>query len=103
MTRQRLHALFTDRFGLVSEPVPHGDSRTCFLYRIQRHPAHSTRTVRAFYAPDGEPSHLQLCAFSDNNNNVLLRQPFIESELLAALRREVALVEQRIGTNPSGD
>ena len=97
MTEEHLHLLLTS-FGLVPEPVKRADSCTYFLGTIQRHPEKSTRAVRVFYNPVGQPLQLQLCASSDNNNVVLLHQPFDSAELLSAIRHEIALVTQRIGT-----
>jgi len=97
MTEEDLHLLLTS-FGLVPEPVRRADSCTYFLGKIQRHPEESTRTIRVFYSPAGQPLQLQLCASSDNNNTVLLHQPFESGALMSALKHEIALVTQRIGT-----
>jgi hypothetical protein len=97
MTEEHLHSLLTS-FGFVPEPVRRGDSCTYFLGTIQRHPEKSTRAIRVFYSPVGQPLQLQLCASSDNNNIVLLQQPFESAELMSALKHEIALVTQRIGT-----
>ena len=96
MNAQTLHALLVRRFGLVPDDIRRGNCRTYFLRAVQRHPANSTRIARVLFAPDGEAFGLQLCASSDNNDTVLLRQPFDEAGLAVVIRDEIALVERRL-------
>lgn len=96
MTGDQLHQFLTVRLGLIPEPVARANSRTYFLHRIEWHPATSTRVARVMFDAAGQPSQLQLCASSDNNNTVLLHRPFGEAILELALQREIALVEQRL-------
>ncbi|MEY8689167.1 MAG: hypothetical protein AB9M53_04700 [Leptothrix sp. (in: b-proteobacteria)] len=96
MTAEQLHAYLTEVFELVPEPVRPADARTYFWRRVEWHPARSTRTLKVFYDAAMQPSRLQLCASSDNNNTVLLRPPFDRSHLEEVLTREVALVQLRL-------
>lgn len=97
MNRDELHQLFVDELGLVPEPARPFAACTYFLREVQWHPAKSTRTVRVLYEPNGEPSRLQLCASSDNNNTVLRPLPLEKPQLLAAVLGEIRTIERRLG------
>jgi hypothetical protein len=96
MTRTDLHELLSGTLKLVPDPVQRGDSLTYFVGEVQRHPARCTYAVRVLYDPCGEPSRLQLCASSDNNDTVLLQAPFNERDLLALVQTEIAIVKERL-------
>ncbi len=96
MNRQELHALLQDTAGLVPEPVDNPVARSYFFQRVEWHPQRSTRVFRILFDPSGEPARIQLCASSDNNNTVLLAQPFSTEQLLDLARQEVALIKTRL-------
>jgi hypothetical protein len=95
MDRQTLHGLLVDGLGLVPEPVDNPVSRSYFHQRIEWHPRHSTRIFRVLFDAAGEPARIQLCASSDNNNTVLIAQPFDPEHLIGLARQEVALLTAR--------
>lgn len=95
MTLSDLHALFTNEFDLVPEQIERADSRTYFFRHVEWHPSKSTRTVRVFLDAQQQPTRLQLCASSDNNNTVLLHPPFYLEEIRKTMRHEVGLIESR--------
>ena len=96
MRRQELHALLQDIAGLVPEPVDNPVARSYFFQRVEWHPQRSTRVFRVLFDSAGEPARIQLCASSDNNNTVLLAQPFSTEQLLDLARQEVALIKTRL-------
>lgn len=96
MNRQELHALLRDTAGLVPEPVDNPVARSYFFQRVEWHPQRSTRVFRVLFDSAGEPARIQLCASSDNNNTVLLAQPFSTEQLLDLARQEVALIQTRL-------
>ena len=96
MNRQALHTLLAHTLGLVPEPTENAVSRTYFHQRVEWHPHQSTRVFRVLYGPDGEPSRIQLCASSDNNNSVLIQAPFHAQVLIDLANQEVALIESRV-------
>jgi hypothetical protein len=95
MNRQELHALLQDTAGLVPEPVDNPIARSYFFQRVEWHPQRSTRVFRVLFDSAGEPARIQLCASSDNNNTVVLAQPFSTEQLLDLARQEVALIKTR--------
>ncbi|MBB6559021.1 hypothetical protein HNP48_001685 [Acidovorax soli] len=96
MNRQELHALLQDTAGLVPEPVDNPIACSYFFQRVEWHPQRSTRVFRVLVDSAGEPARIQLCASSDNNNTVLLAQPFSREQLLGLVRQEVALITARL-------
>jgi hypothetical protein len=96
MTRTDLDELLCGTLQLVPDPVRSAGSTTYFVGEVQRHPAKCTMAVRVLLDPAGEPSRLQLCASSDNNNTVLLQPPFDARSLLEAIQAEIAIVRQRL-------
>jgi hypothetical protein len=103
MTRADLHELLTGILGLLPDSLQRTDSLAYFVEEVQRHPAKCTRAVRVLYDAFGEPSRLQLCASSDNNNTVLLQQPFHRGALLAAVQKEIDIVRERRMIQGKGD
>lgn len=97
MRRTELDQLLIDELGLLPDPAAKGDSLSFFVGKVERHPARCTRTVRVFFSGSGEPAMLQLCASSDNNNTVLLRQPFDRESLAGAIRQEIDTLRERLG------
>lgn len=96
MNRKELHAVLLGTAGLVPEPIDNHISRSYFYQRVEWHPQRSTRVFRVLFDTAGEPARFQLCASSDNNNTVLIEQPFSREQLLGLVRQEVALVTARL-------
>ena len=95
MNRQELHAVLLHAARLVPEPIDNHVSRSYFYQRVEWHPQRSTRVFRVLFDTAGEPARIQLCASSDNNNTVLIEQPFSRAQMLGLVRQEVALVTAR--------
>lgn len=96
MNRQELHAVLLDVAGLVPEPVDNPVSRSYFYQRVEWHPLRNTRVFRVLFDTVGEPARIQLCASSDNNNTVLIAQPFGQEHLIDLAHQEVALIKARL-------
>lgn len=103
MSRRELHAVLQDAAGLVPESVDNPIARSYFFQRVEWHPQRSTRVFRILFDSAGEPARIQLCASSDNNNAVLLAQPFNPGQLLGLAQQEVALIKARLAREaPAG-
>ena len=96
MNRQELHAVLLDAAGLVPEPIDNHVSRSYFYQRVEWHPQRSTRVFRVLFDTAGEPARIQLCASSDNNNTVLIEQPFGKEHLTDLAQQEVAQIKARL-------
>jgi hypothetical protein len=95
MNRMALHELLVNTFGLIPEPVVNNVSRTYFYREVDWHPTRSTRVFRVLFDTEGEPSRIQLCASSDNNNAVLLVAPFCKDALGQLAAQEIAQIQAR--------
>lgn len=93
MNRQELHELLVNKLGLVPELVDNNISRTYFFERMESNPGESTRVFRVIFDVSGEPSRIQLCASSDNNNTVLIAQPFDARALADIAIQEIGLIK----------
>ena len=96
MNRQELHAVLLGAAGLVPEPIDNHVSRSYFYQRVEWHPQRSTRVFRVLFDTAGEPARIQLCASSDNNNTVLIEQPFGKEHLTDLAQQEVAQIKARL-------
>lgn len=92
MNRAALHDLLVNTLGLVPEPVANAVSCTYFYEEVQWHPLHTTRVLRVIFDVHGEAMRIQLCASSDNNNTVLVAQPFSAPLLVALVAQEVQII-----------
>ena len=95
MNSVELHELLTDKIGLLPESVQNSISRTYFHQAIEWHPQKSTRVFRVLFDSQFKISGIQLCASSDNNNTVLVRPPFLESDIVEMAAREIEIIKCR--------
>lgn len=100
MNRQELHELLTVTLGLIPEHTSNNISQTYFHKVIEWHPLRSTRVFRVLFESNGEPARIQLCSSSDNNNTVLIVQPFCKQALIEAASIETELIEARLQALP---
>ena len=95
MNSAKLHELLTDKVGLLPESFQNSISRTYFYQAIEWHPQKSTRVFRVLFDSQFKISSIQLCASSDNNNTVLVRPPFRESDIVEMAAKEIEIIKSR--------
>ncbi len=95
--------MLLDAAGLVPEPADNPVARSYFFQRVEWHPLRSTRVFRVLFDTAGQPARIQLCASSDNNNTVLIAQPFSREQLLGLAQQEVALIKARLAREAPAD
>lgn len=96
MNRTELHAFLTRELGLIPDDRGSQVSCTYFYQMVEWHPAANTRVFRVLFSADGEPSSIQLCASSDNNNTVLVNIGSDKHSLRQVYLQEVKMIEGRL-------